>query len=79
LAAFDDANDGHARAELAGLRCHAHGAYVSGLESLQDVRWRDRHGARAKIFKLQAGVLCVTLFDGGGDAGGDRSTSFVGD
>ena len=37
LTALDDPDDGHARAEFAGLRRHAHSANVGGLESLQNI------------------------------------------
>jgi hypothetical protein len=79
LAAFDDADDGHAGAEFAGLRRHAHGANVGGFESLQNVGGRGSHWARTKILEKQASVLCAAVFDGGGDAGGDGATGFVGD
>jgi hypothetical protein len=79
LAAFNDAHDGHASTKFAGLRRHAHRANVGSLESLQNFRRGNSHGARAKIFEEQTGVLRVALFDGGGYAGGDRAASFVGD
>jgi hypothetical protein len=77
LAALDDANDGHARTELAGLRRHAHRAYVASLEGLQDSRRSHAHWPGAKIFEKQAGVLCSAIFDSGRYAGGDGAASFV--
>jgi len=79
LAALDDANNGHASAEFAGLWRHAHGAYVGGFEGLQDVGWRSGHGATTKIFQEQAGVSRVAVVNGGGNAGGDGAAGFVGD
>ncbi len=51
LAALDDTNDGHARAEFADLRRHAHGAYVGGFESSEDGRRGGGHGPRTKLFE----------------------------
>jgi hypothetical protein len=79
LAAFDDADDGHARAEFAGLRRHAHRAYVANFESLQDIRRGRAHRTWTKIFEEQPSVSRVTVFNGGGDAGGDGAAGFVGD
>src|SRR5579872_5772103 len=79
LAALDDTDDSHARAEFAGSRRHAHSANVGGFEGLQYFDWRGGHGARAKILQKQTGVLRAAVFDRGGDTSGDGAAGFVGD
>jgi hypothetical protein len=79
LAAFYDADDGHAGTEFAGLGRHAHNAGIASFESFKDGGRCHGQRAGAEVFEAQAGVLGVTVFDSGGDAGGYGAAGFVGD
>jgi hypothetical protein len=79
LSALDDADDGHARHEFTGLRRHAHNAGIGGFERFEDGRWGRYHGTRTKIFQKQSCVFRLAVFDGSGNASGDRAAGFIGD
>src|SRR5216684_5006799 len=79
LAALDDSDDGHARAEFAGLRVHAENASVGGFEGVEHGGGRCLYGARAEIFEQETGACRMHIFHGGSEAGGDGAAGHISD
>ncbi len=78
LAALHHFNDGHARAQFAGLRRHAHHTDIRGFQSIQHGRGCDAHGPWTKIFQQQSGVKRAPVVQRGGDTGSNGAAGFIG-
>ncbi len=79
LAAFDDFDDSHTRAEFAGLRRHGHDADVGVFERVENQRGRGLHRSWAEVFEKQRQAQSFAFLESGFDGGGDGTAFFVSD